>query len=162
MPSFCGGLLISAFQSAIFNELLDERLRAGKLDQLQLGDLAFKHDTRGVFEVRDVEREQPRCDRLAISPTGPMWGAKMSVPGGEIGQRELEALQQTGVRREDLGEGEFTTDGSRRAMRMPISEPDVRAGVDDHGPYIAVRFELPRGCFATIALRELMKAGQAA
>ena len=43
---------ISAFQSAIFNRVLDRRLRESDLpgvDRLVEGDLAWKHDNRSVF-----------------------------------------------------------------------------------------------------------------
>ena len=34
----------------------------------------------------------------------------------------------------------------------------ARGGVDEHGPYVRLAFELPRGSFATVVLREIMKA----
>ncbi|MBI1370968.1 MAG: tRNA pseudouridine(13) synthase TruD [Planctomycetes bacterium] len=150
-------LMISAFQSAIFNQLLNDRLKADRLDTLQVGDLAFKHDSRGVFEVKNVEAEQPRCDRLEISPTGAMWGAEMMRAGGEVGERERAALLETGVTEEDLAEGDYTAYGTRRAMRMPITDPLVTGGADDMGPYVSASFELPRGCFATVVIREITK-----
>jgi len=151
-------LMISAFQSSIFNQLLNDRLLAGRMGQLELGDLAMKHDTRGVFEVRDVEAEQPRADRLEISPTGPMWGYHMKRAGGAVAQREAEALADTGVTQEELGEGTYTAYGSRRAFRMPVYDPEVTGGADDLGPYVYLGFLLPRGSFATVVLREITKA----
>ncbi|MDH3583346.1 MAG: tRNA pseudouridine(13) synthase TruD [Phycisphaerae bacterium] len=150
-------LMISAFQSAIFNQLLNQRLLAGRLGRLEVGDLAFKHDTRGCFEVIDPDTEQPRCDRLEISPTGPMWGRKMTRASGAVGTAEAEALAESGVSEADLKEGRYTPDGARRAFRMIITNPQVRAGADDHGPFIEVCFELPRGSYATTVMREIMK-----
>ncbi len=43
---------------------------------------------------------------------------------------------------------------------MPIHDPGVNAGADEHGPYIELSFELPRGCYATVVLREIMKNEQ--
>ena len=40
--------LLSALQSYLFNQVLDARLRAGTLNQLLPGDLAWKHDSRAV------------------------------------------------------------------------------------------------------------------
>jgi tRNA(Glu) U13 pseudouridine synthase TruD len=34
----------------------------------------------------------------------------------------------------------------------------VAGGVDDHGAHVTVAFTLPAGSFATVLLRELMKA----
>ena len=150
-------LLISSFQSEVFNRLLHQRVSAGTLSTLELGDLCFKHTTRGVFEVYDVDREQPRCDGHEISPTGPMPGWRCTQPGGEIAAREAAALAETGVTHADLAEGDYTAEGSRRALRMLVTHPDISAGVDEHGAYIRVGFELSRGCFATTVTREIMK-----
>jgi len=32
--------------------------------------------------------------------------------------------------------------------------------MDEHGPYIKCRFELPRGSFATVVMDEIMKSGE--
>ncbi|MEE9212800.1 MAG: tRNA pseudouridine(13) synthase TruD, partial [Phycisphaeraceae bacterium] len=47
--------------------------------------------------------------------------------------------------------------GRRRPMRAFVKNPDVCGGVDEHGPYVRLAFELPRGAFATTVLREIMK-----
>ena len=33
----------------------------------------------------------------------------------------------------------------------------IEGGVDEHGAYVRCAFELPRGCFATVVMREVMK-----
>lgn len=150
-------LMISAFQSAIFNRVLNQRLLAGRLGRLEVGDLAFKHDTRACFDVVDPDAEQPRCDRLQISPTGPMWGRKMTRAKGAVGEVEAEALAESGLREDDLKVGRYAPDGSRRPLRMIIANPKVRAGADEHGPFVEVCFDLPRGSYATTVMREIMK-----
>lgn len=150
-------LLISAFQSAIFNRLLNDRLQANLLNRLVVGDVAVKHDTGGRFEVRDLEAEQPRCDRFEISPTGPMWGKDMKRATGEVAEWEAAALAEAGVTEQDLVQSPCAPTGSRRAFRMPIHDPQIGGGADEHGPYVHLSFELPRGCFATVVLREIMK-----
>ena len=152
-------LLVSAFQSAIFNNLLNRRLLEGNYGLLA-GDLAFKHASRGVFLVEDIDAERPRYAALEISPTGPMWGRRMQRPTGRVLEWERQALADTGVSEEHFGEGVYTPDGSRRAMRMPVTDPSVAGGVDEHGGYVKVAFELPRGCFATTVMREIMKDGR--
>ncbi len=42
-------------------------------------------------------------------------------------------------------------------MRAPIRNVSVSSGTDEHGYYIKVLFDLPRGIYATVALREVMK-----
>ena len=75
--------LLSALQSLVFNEVL--RTRPLPLGQLEEGDLAMKHDSGGVFEVEDAAAENVRAARFEISPTGPIFGTKMSRPSGAPG-----------------------------------------------------------------------------
>jgi tRNA pseudouridine13 synthase len=161
------GFFITAFQSAVFNTLLDERITSGRLAALEDGDLAFKHDSGAVFPISpgmstDERAALPaRLAALEISPSGPMWGTSMTRAAGAIGEAELAALEATGVTdtllatfsRRDLE----TMTGQRRPMRVPLTLPDVEAGVDDRGDYIKCTFELPRGAFATTAMQEIMK-----
>lgn len=158
---------ITAFQSAIFNALLDDRLAAGALGSLEEGDLAWKHDSGAVFPVTADELASgslpPRLAALEISPSGPMWGADMTRASGPVGERELAALTAVGVTPGDLvAYGERTGDrvavqGARRPMRVPLRYPDAEGGVDERGHYIRCVFELPRGAFATVVMREIMK-----
>ena len=48
-------------------------------------------------------------------------------------------------------------DGARRPLRVPVTDPQVEAGADEHGEYVRCAFDLPRGAFATVVLREVMK-----
>ncbi len=156
---------VSAFQSAIFNRVLDERLCAGTFDKFVAGDLAFKHENGAVFAVdggvlADAGTGE-RLSKLEISPTGPMWSGTMMRTGGSVDTKELAAFLGTGVTLEQLGA--FTEragqliEGKRRPLRVPLSLPMVEGGVDEHGAFIRVAFELPRGSFATAVLPEIMK-----
>lgn len=55
-------LLVSAFQSGVFNRVLDRRIRAGAFPKLIEGDLAWKHEGRAVFEA---DAEAVRADNAA-------------------------------------------------------------------------------------------------
>ncbi|TVQ59675.1 MAG: tRNA pseudouridine(13) synthase TruD [Phycisphaerales bacterium] len=156
---------ISAFQSAVFNRLLRERIEAGALGDLEEGDLAWKHDNGAVFMVRPETLDEPdlreRLDSLAISPSGPLWGPEMTRAEGAAGEREAAALAATGVTLDMMRVfGERSRQriaGARRPMRVPVIDPDVEGGVDEHGHYVRCAFELPAGAFATVVLREVMK-----
>lgn len=156
--------MLSALQSAIFNHVLDDRLRDGTFDRLMPGDLAFKHDNRAVFAVDDATAllengPDGRVTRHQISPTGPMWGPAMMRPQHVPLELELAALHAFGLSESQLtGVGDTRgLEGKRRSLREFLKDPDISAGVDEHGPYIRLAFELARGTFATIALREIMK-----
>ncbi|MEM0984290.1 MAG: tRNA pseudouridine(13) synthase TruD, partial [Planctomycetota bacterium] len=159
------GYYVSAFQSAIFNRVLDERVSSGTLGAFIAGDVAIFHDNQSVFDVDEVTlNEQSTIDRLRefdISPSGPMWGATMKRAGGSVGETELAALHSFGVDLEDL---EHATDidvemigGTRRPLRVPVRNVEVEGGVDEHGSYVRCAFDLPRGAFATVVMGEIMK-----
>jgi tRNA pseudouridine13 synthase len=150
-------LTISAFQSAIFNRLLDQRVRAGDFDRLRPGDLALAHGTYEFLRVGDPAALRGACERFELSPTGPMWGTDMPRADGEVAERELAALAEAGLDEAGLAASSYRIEGARRSLRMTIGHPDIRAGSDDKGPYVYVSFELPRGCFATTVMREIMK-----
>ena len=46
--------------------------------------------------------------------------------------------------------------GERRSLRMRVGSPQVDAGVDEHGGFIRVAFDLPRSGYATSVLAEIM------
>ncbi len=158
-------LMVAAFQSAIFNSVLDERLAEGTLSTLLAGDLAFKHENGSIFAVDDVTLADPatalRAERIEISPTGPMWQGRMMRTSGNRLASEVRALERLGVSLAQVED--FTTrapqliEGSRRPLRIPLIAPDVEGGVDEHGAYVRVAFELPRGSYATAVLPEIMK-----
>ena len=90
-----------------------------------------------------------------------MWGPGLLRARGNADAAEVSALHALGVRVEDLdgfaARRPNRMTGARRPLRVPLTDPEVEAGADEHGAYIRVAFDLPRGAFATTVLRELMK-----
>ncbi|WP_428387260.1 tRNA pseudouridine(13) synthase TruD [Mucisphaera sp.] len=156
-------LYLSALQGAIFNDILNQRIQAGTFDQLLPGDLAWKHDNGSVFAV-----DQPTADKenaangrirqLLISPSGPMWGPSMLKASGQTAEAEQRALEAQGLTEQHLeAAGKLDVPGQRRPLRIFIKDTELEGGADEHGPFVKVAFELPRGAFATMILREIMK-----
>ncbi len=163
------GFFISSFQSAVFNQVLNDRLESGTLDRLQAGDVAFVMKNRSVFDVTAQELEhrgeslEQRLAGFELSPSGPMWGTTMARARGKIGELEAQSLAMTGVTPKDLELCEARDNppmigGDRRPLRIPVIDPEVEGGIDEHGAYIRCAFELPRGSFATTVMDELMKS----
>ncbi len=153
-------LLVCALQAHLFNEVLIRRL--AQLETLLPGDLAWKHDHGAVFSIPvDMAvpaAEQARCQAHEISPSGPMFGYRMSEPAGEPGEMEKMVLAENELTPESfhlpLAE---KVKGGRRAMRFFPTDLTVSRGVDDRGMFIELAFSLPPGSFATVLLAEIMK-----
>lgn len=149
-------LYISAYQSYLFNAVVGERL--GELDRLIDGDLAWLHDKGAVFSVEDASVEQPRCDRFEISPSGPMFGYRMTEPAGAPAEIEMRVLAEAGLTPADFRiQGGHKVKGARRPLRFQPTEVAVDAGEDEQGGYLELRFALRAGCYATALLREVCK-----
>lgn len=151
IPKRLKTFLLSAYQSALFNQVLGARLQT--VDRVYAGDLAMKHPGRSVFRVEEEAAEQPRATAFEISPTGPIFGFKMMQASGRQGELEASVLAAEGLTLDDFRVGGgIKARGARRALRFQIHEPDL--SYDDG---ILLRFWLPRGCYATAVLAEIMK-----
>jgi tRNA pseudouridine13 synthase len=144
-------LLLRAYQSALFNTWLVWRIDRGWFERLLVGDVAKKRDTGGLFEVQDAESEQPRFERDEITYTGPIYGSQMWWAGGRPGQLEHEVLERASVTEEMLHRAHLG--GSRRLARLLLDDLEV----EPHPAGLLFTFTLPKGCYATTVLREVMK-----
>ena len=150
-------LYVFAFQSDLFNQVLARRMP--EIDVIWDGDLAWKHDSGACFLVEDAQVEQVRCDRFEISPSGPLFGSRMSEPTDRPGEIEQGALAQTGLGPDDFkAENGARIRGARRPLRFQPRDVTSSYDEDDHGSYLELRFELPSGCYATTLLREIIKS----
>lgn len=144
-----GRFFVSALQSIVFNALLARRIEAGRYEQVVQGDWARKHDTGGTFLVEDAALESVRSRRLEISATLPLFGRKVRLSSADAGRLEEEVLERLGLRWSTFS----SRRGDRRLTRVTLS--DVGFGTSEDG--FEVAFTLPRGSYATVVLRELMK-----
>lgn len=145
-------LYLSAFQSFLFDRLLDGRL--DRLDEVVVGDVAYKHDNGACFLVTDAAAEATRAAAFEISPTGPLFGCKMKEPEGKVLELERQALDMEGLSPESFNlTGGLRMDGERRPLRVPLMEPTA----EWDGEGLVLEFGLPRGSYATAVLREVMK-----
>ena len=145
------GLLLSAYQSHLFNLWLARRLADGLFQTLLAGDVAKKTDTGGLFTVEDPAREQPRLEAGEITYTGPIYGSKMRWAQEQAGEREQEVLAEQEVDQQMLKRARLK--GSRRPARLVLEDIDLEAAPGG----LWFGFSLPKGAYATTVLREFMK-----
>ncbi|MGZ3444133.1 MAG: tRNA pseudouridine(13) synthase TruD [Myxococcaceae bacterium] len=147
-------LYVSAYQSLLFNRMLEARLGAGKLRRALAGDVMRKTDSGGLFVCREPLVDQPRLERGEIAPSGPMFGWKMPRPEGEVDAAEQAVLASEGLTLESFRRLGGIAEGTRRPFSVPVS--DATWSVE--GSTVELAFTLPTGSYATVLLDEVMKS----
>jgi tRNA pseudouridine13 synthase len=152
------GLYLSAWQSHLWNQML-ARWLADRVPADQLIPIHLK--TGDVVMPRAVpEAVRPEWDALALplpsarlkfDPSAPWAGvvsAVMAEAGIPLDQMRIRGMQQP-----------FFSKGERIA-RIPVANLSAEAGDDDLNRgrrTLTLRFELPRGCYATMIVKRLTR-----
>jgi tRNA pseudouridine13 synthase len=153
---FLRRLSLSAYQSSLFNRWLAERMADGLFATAVAGDVLKKLDTGGLFTCEDAAVDGPRVACFEVSPAGPMFGHKLRPAAGDALAREARLLAAEGIALADFARGGGETEGTRRPARLRVAVELEPLPAPEDG-YLA-RFELPKGSYATVVLRELMKS----
>jgi tRNA pseudouridine13 synthase len=145
---------LNSFQAHLFNRILARRI--DRIDCVLAGDWAMKTDNGACFLVEHAEQEQARADRFEISPTGILFGARVSWATGEPGELERAVAAEAGATPESLTQAAKACGfrGERRALRVPLAQLEWSLAAD----VLTMAFSLPPGAYATSVLRELMKS----
>ena len=144
---------LNTYQSFLFNRMLARRI--DRIDRVLVGDWAMKSDNGACFLVEDAEKEQLRADRFDISPTGILFGSRVSWASDEPGRIEEAIIAEAGTTKDVLTVAAKACGfrGERRALRVPLAELEWSLDGSD----LTLAFALPPGAYATSVLRELMK-----
>ena len=142
--------LLSALQSLVFNHYLAVRIHRGLFETVLTGDVCKKYATGGLFVSEDGELETKRLLAGELSPTGPIWGAKMKAAEGPAGQLEAEALAELDLSPEKMAKAGA---GDRRLNRLLVPDLDIRKAEGG----LSFTFALPKGSYATSVMREFIK-----
>jgi tRNA pseudouridine13 synthase len=151
---FLRKLALSAVQSALFNHYLSCRLTDGLLRRVLPGDVMAKWPVGGLFVVEDVPREQFRFDDRTTVHTGPMFGRKTFPAAGEAARREEAVLRTAGIERTAFHAFGKLMQGTRRHNLVYLEGLDA----EQEPAGVRLTFTLPAGSYATVVLREVMKA----
>ena len=162
------GFWMNAVQSALFNAVLATRMERGLFDRFVPGDVANLHPGRSLFRVTgamlgDAAEARTLAERLAafeVSPTGPMIGATAMPAEEQAAELEREVIASSGIDLPRFLASRDAPEGERRSLRMRVSSAEVESGVDEHGAFVRLAFDLPRGGYATEVLAELFEASE--
>ncbi len=145
---------LNSYQSHLFNAILARRI--DRVDRVLEGDWAMKMENGACFPVENAAAEQPRADRFEISPTGILFGSRVSWATGEPGAVERAVVEAEGTTPEALTQAakQCGFRGERRSLRAKLM--DLQWSLN--GSVLTLSFALVPGAYATNVLRELMKA----
>ena len=162
VPAHTKSFWMSALQAAVYNEVLAERVRQGNFASVLPGDVVVLAGTSSQFPVpvdapdAELAELRARCASLDLSPAGPIVGPDMVEAAGAPLALERRALERLGLERGCFAPPALDSAGARRPFRIVMRDWAVDAGVDEHGGYIRLSFDLPKGAFATVLCREIM------
>lgn len=145
---------LSAVQSLLFNDYLSRRLADGLLRTVLEGDVMMKWPAGGMFVAEDVPAEQVRLDARETVTGGPMFGSRTYAARGVAAGREAEVLKANNVLPSAFDRFGKLATGTRRHNLIYLD--DLTADWEPDGLRLA--FFLPSGSYATVLLREVMKA----
>ncbi len=158
-------MFVHGYQSYLFNRMLSERIRRGLSMNTPLeGDILMPLDLNGLpdekrfIEVTSANLEKAGvqvANRLAVV-TGVLFGSESVFADGLMGAIERSVIRAEGLKPEDFMIPKIPRLSSR-GTRRGIVVPTPRLEVSVSGRNLRMKFELPRGCYATAMLREFMK-----
>lgn len=166
LPDNLTQLFVNAAQSYLFNRMLSKRLERGlPFDEPVEGDVVCFADNEGPegLELPDQDRTQRvtaarvdsmrrHCERGRAFVTAPLVGTQTELGAEEPGEIEREVLADADLEPADFEiPDEYTSTGTRRAVL-------VRTDLDLEQDPLELSFALPRGSYATVLLREYLKA----
>ncbi len=155
MPRKLLRLYLSAYQSSLFDRLVDMRMTS--LNKIWPGDIAYKHVNGACFVVTNQAAEQPRADAFEISATAPLYGFRTKLAEAQAGLLEESLLDKEGLTLQAFRlSGGLAMEGGRRPLRAPVQATACSADGDD----LLLSFSLPKGSFATTVLAEVIKTRQ--
>jgi tRNA pseudouridine13 synthase len=165
-------LLVQAYQGYLFNRILSRRIKLGlALNRVEIGDFALRLDAQGLptYSVKVTSQNQEEINKqvaLGKMCLGiPIIGYNNVLSDGMQGEIERQILTEERVSSGDFynkSMPEISAPSELRVALVPlegfvpitVSEDELNAGRYK----VCFSFELLRGAYATIVMREFMKS----
>ena len=151
---FKRSIYLSAARSAMFNEVLSQRVGMNKWADGISGDVMLLDNSHSYFLASKIdEKIIQRLKEHDIHPSGPLWGRGELLSKFEVS--ELEEKLPDKFKVFDIGLKNARLDQDRRSLRLSVS--DLQWNYDTNEKLLFLSFFLPAGGYATSVLREIIK-----
>lgn len=154
LPKPLKRMFVNAYESFLFNKIVNERLKIG-IDKYYPGDIIIDNEEHWVHDINE-DTIQSDLDSFKLNPTGPLLGSKVPLADGVEGNIERNVIKEENITKKSFEcpkTPKLGSHGIRRSIRFKIENTHVEK--IDSG--ICVEFFIPKGCYATAVLREIMK-----
>ena len=155
IPVHLRDLYLAAFQSGIWNRMLSLFIRT-RLEASQVHDMKFDHDTLAFHRSLPESVAQEFRDMLLPLPS-----ARAKIEDESIRQLCDRVLQQIGMELKQLKtkvpRDVYFSRGDRKAFVFPqgVTAKDEDDDMHPGRRMMTLKFDLPRGCYATILIKRI-------
>lgn len=154
LPKPLKRMFVNAYESYLFNKVINERAKIG-INKYYPGDIMIDNEEHIIHDINE-DTIQEDINNFVANPTAPLIGTKVPFAEGKEGEIEKKVLEEEKITKEDFEcpkTPKLGSHGIRRSIRFKIEDTYVEQ--TDNG--IIVEFFIPKGCYATAVLREIMK-----
>ena len=154
LPKPLKRMFVHAYQSYLFNQVVSERAQLG-VDRYVEGDIVIDNQEHLIHQFQKKEINA-RIKNFQAHPTAPLYGSKVPLAGGVVGEIEKRILAEANLQLDQFvctKMPKLGSHGLRRAIRFKVWDVSVECT----GEGVLVEFSIPKGCYATAVLREIMK-----
>ena len=151
---FKRSIYLSAARSAMFNDILSQRVAMDKWANALPGDVMLLDNSHSYFLIEEIDDKIiQRLKEHDIHPSGPLWGRGELLSKGVVAELESELPAKFEIF--DLGLRNARLDQERRSLRLSVN--DLQYSHDVENKILYLSFFLPAGGYATSVLREIIK-----
>jgi tRNA pseudouridine13 synthase len=152
-------MFVHAYQSKLFNEILEAREKEGSLYAAEKGDLYCKANDYGFPNLSKVEEATSKKQAEKITKdiekgrafiVGNIIGSESKLTSEEKKLLKKEKIKQEAFKLPSLPE--LSSRGTIRPLFVPLKDFEVLSEEP-----VKIRFSLPSGAYATVALEQLLK-----
>ncbi|MCD7781841.1 MAG: tRNA pseudouridine(13) synthase TruD [Methanosphaera sp.] len=154
LPKPLKRMFVNAYESFLFNKIVNERSKVG-INKYLPGDIIIDNEEHWIHDI-DESTIQEDIDQFKLNPTAPLLGSKVPLAEGLEGSIEQDVLDSENITKSSFEcpkTPKLGAYGIRRSVRFKVEDTHVEELNDG----ISVEFFIPKGCYATAVLREIMK-----